>query len=121
MTMLSTSEAGSGAELPARVQTYIDALVRTCTEDRTPLVSVILFGSAVKSGFSWGVSDVDLIIVVPDDASRAMRRRLGEAVARLETFYGCVRSRPSHPELCGRASSGRWGTGSPALSAREVT
>lgn len=88
MTMSSTSDAGSGAELPARVQTYIDALVRTCTEDRTPLVSVILFGSAVKSGFSWGVSDVDLIIVVPDDASRAMRRRLGEAVARLETFHG---------------------------------
>ena len=82
MTMSSTSDAGSGADLPARVQTYIDALVRTCTEDRTPLVSVILFGSAVKSGFSWGVSDVDLIIVVPDDASRAMRRRLGEAVAR---------------------------------------
>ncbi len=88
MTMSSTSGTGSGVELPARVRTYIDALVRTCAEDRARLVSVILFGSASKSGFSWGVSDVDLIIVVPDDASRAVRRRLGEAVARLETLHG---------------------------------
>jgi predicted nucleotidyltransferase len=88
MTMLSTSDAASGAQLPARVQTYIEALVRTCARDRAPLVSVVLFGSAAKGGFSGDVSDVDLIIVVPDDASRAMRRRLGEDVARLETLHG---------------------------------
>ena len=86
--MLSTSDAASGAQLPARVQTYIEALVRTCAQDRAPLVSVVLFGSAAKGGFSGDVSDVDLIIVVPDDASRAIRRRLGEDVARLETFHG---------------------------------
>jgi tRNA nucleotidyltransferase (CCA-adding enzyme) len=40
-------------------------------------VSVILFGSAAKGGFSGAVSDVDHIIVLPDDASRATRRRLG--------------------------------------------
>jgi predicted nucleotidyltransferase len=88
MTMSSTSDSGSGVELPARVRAYIDALVRACAEDRAPLVSVLLFGSAAKSGFSFGVSDVDLIIVVPDDVSRAVRRRLGETVARLETFHG---------------------------------
>jgi predicted nucleotidyltransferase len=88
MTMLSTSDAASGAQLPARVQTYIEALVRTCAEDRIPLVSVVLFGSAAKGGFSGDVSDVDLIIVIPDDASRAMRRRVGEDVMRLETFHG---------------------------------
>jgi hypothetical protein len=54
MTMSSTSGTGSGVELPARVRPYIDALLRTCAEDRGPLVSVILFGSAAKSGFSWG-------------------------------------------------------------------
>jgi hypothetical protein len=52
------------------------------------LVSVVLFGSAAKGGFSEDISDVDLIIVVPDDASRATRRRLGEDVARLEAFHG---------------------------------
>ena len=88
MTMSPTSDTGSGPELPARVHAYIDALVQTCAEDRASLVSVILFGSAAKGGFTGGVSDVDLIIVVPDDTSRAMRRRLGEAVARLETFHG---------------------------------
>jgi hypothetical protein len=42
--MLSTSDAASGVQLPARVQTYIEALVQTCAQDRAPLVSVVLFG-----------------------------------------------------------------------------
>jgi predicted nucleotidyltransferase len=95
MTMLSTSDAASGAQLPARVQSYIEALVQTWAQERAPLVSVVLFGSAAKGGFSGDVSDVDLIIVVPDDASRAKRRRLGEDVARLETLHG-LRSATTH-------------------------
>jgi len=89
MTMLpTTSDAASGAQVPIRVQTYTEALVRTCAQDRTPLVSVVLFGSAAKGGFSGDVSDVDVIIVVSDDASRAKRLQLGEDVARLETLHG---------------------------------
>ena len=88
MVTSSTSGAASGVQLPARVQTYIEALVQTCAQDRSPLVSVVLFGSAAKGGFSGDVSDVDLIIVLPDDASRAKRRRLGVDVARLEAFHG---------------------------------
>lgn len=88
MTVLSTSDAASGSQLPDRVQSYIEALVRTCAQDGTPLVSVVLFGSAAKGGFSGDVSDVDLIIVVRDDASHAIRRRLGEDVARLEILHG---------------------------------
>jgi hypothetical protein len=56
--------------------------------DRTLLVSVVLFGSAAKGGFAGEVSDVDLIIVLADDASHMQRRRVGEDVARLETFHG---------------------------------
>jgi hypothetical protein len=52
------------------------------------LVSAVLFGSAAKGGFSGDVSDVDVIMVVPDDASRETRRRLGGDVARLEAFHG---------------------------------
>ena len=85
--MLSISDAASGARLPARIQTYIDALVQTCSQDRALLVSVVLFGSAAKGGFSADVSDVDVIIVVSDDASRAERLLLGERVARLETVH----------------------------------
>ena len=86
--MVSPSDAVSGAQLPARVQTYIEALVQTWAQDRVPLVSVVLFGSAAKGGFTGEVSDVDLILVVPDDASRATRRRLGGDVARLEAVHG---------------------------------
>jgi tRNA nucleotidyltransferase (CCA-adding enzyme) len=64
-TMLSTSDEASGVQLPARVHTYIEALVRTCSQDGALLVSVVLFGSAAKGGFAGDVSDVDLIIVVP--------------------------------------------------------
>jgi predicted nucleotidyltransferase len=87
MTMVSTSDATSGVQLPARVQTHIESLVQTCAQDRTPLVSVVLFGSAAKGGFEADVSDVDVIIVVSDDTSRANRLRLGEDVARLETLH----------------------------------
>ena len=74
-------------QLPARVQAYIEALVHTCVQDRAQLVSVVLFGSAAKGGFSKAVSDVDVIVVVSDDASRAKRLRLGEDIARLETLH----------------------------------
>ena len=84
--MLS-ADAASGSQLPARVQAYIEALVHTCVQNRTPLVSVVLFGSAAKGGFSKAVSDVDVIVVVSDDASRAKRLRLSDDVARLETLH----------------------------------
>lgn len=86
--MLVTSDAAPGIQLPARVQTYLEALVQMCAQDLPLLVSVVLFGSAAKGGFSADVSDVDLIIVVSDAASRAQKRRLAEDVARLEVLHG---------------------------------
>jgi len=97
--MLSLSDAVSDARLPARIQTYIEALVQTCSQERALLVSVVLFGSAAKGGFAADVSDVDVIIVVSDDASRAERLRLGERVARLETIHGL---RPGTTDAPGR-------------------
>jgi predicted nucleotidyltransferase len=74
--------------LPDRVRTYLDALVQTCEQNGPVLVSVVLFGSAAKGGFSGETSDVDLIIVLSDAASRAQRRQLADDVARLETLHG---------------------------------
>lgn len=80
-------EFAAGTQLPIRVQTYMETLVQTCAQDGTLLASVVLFGSAAKGGFSADVSDVDVIIVVSDHASRAKRLRLREDVARLEVLH----------------------------------
>src|SRR5439155_27059438 len=95
MTMLS-ADAASGSQLPARVQAYIEALVHTCVQNRTPLVSVVPFGSAAKGGFSKAVSDVDVIVVVSDAASRRTLLRLSDDVARLETLHD-LRQPTTHP------------------------
>jgi predicted nucleotidyltransferase len=75
-------------QFPARVQAYLDALVQACAQDGALLVSVALFGSAAKGGFSGDVSDVDLVIVLSDAASRTHRRQLANEVARLEALHG---------------------------------
>jgi predicted nucleotidyltransferase len=72
---------------PLRVQNYLDAVIQTCARNGTPVVSLILFGSAAKGGFS-SVSDVDLIIVLADGTTRDDRRRLREQVTSLETDHG---------------------------------
>jgi predicted nucleotidyltransferase len=68
MNMMSL--AASGIQFPDPVEAYLDALVHTSAEDLPTFVSLVLFGSAAKGGFSGNVSDVDVIIVVPDAASR---------------------------------------------------
>jgi predicted nucleotidyltransferase len=82
-----TSDVVTGLQLPLRIQAYLDAVIQACTQAGHSLVSVLLFGSATKGGFS-SVSDVDLIIVIPDDAIRDSKRQLREIIARLETLHG---------------------------------
>src|SRR2546421_1599806 len=81
--------------LPPRVQAYLEAIVRAGTQAGRQLVSVILFGSAATGGLS-AASDVDVIIVLRDDASRQDRERLREDVARLEARHG-FREDPRRP------------------------
>jgi hypothetical protein len=52
------------------------------------LESIVVFGSAAKGGFSRQVSDVDLIVVLPDGASREVRARVRDEVSRLEIDHG---------------------------------
>jgi hypothetical protein len=52
------------------------------------LVSIVLFGSAAKGGFAQQASDVDLIVVIPDGASREERARVRGEVVRLEIEHG---------------------------------
>lgn len=49
-----------------QLRNYLDSIVKTCNEAGPHLVSLVLFGSSVVGGFSEALSDVDLILVVPD-------------------------------------------------------
>ena len=71
-----------------RVQQYLDAVsqLRLCVA--SPLVSVILCGSQAVGGAISETSDVDLILVLPNEATAEDRRRVSVAVADLEIAHG---------------------------------
>jgi predicted nucleotidyltransferase len=70
-----------------RVQQYLAAVAQLHTGGVISLVSVILFGSAASGAFSES-SDVDLIIVIPDETSAEDRHLLRGAVTDLEIMHG---------------------------------
>ncbi len=82
------SRIPDGLPPSGRLRTYLDALAQLQPIGVSPLVSIILFGSAAKNAFSDGTSDVDLILVLPDSATPTDRRSLYEAVSSLEIAYG---------------------------------
>ena len=96
-----------GPELPPRVWGYLDAIAQTCTRDGQGLGSIVLFGSAAKGGFARQVSDVDLIVVLPDGASREERARVRDEVSRLEIDHGF--KEPAGPRNPLEAFAGRTG------------
>jgi predicted nucleotidyltransferase len=73
--------------MATRVQHYLDALAQLHNDGVSSLVSIILFGSSA-TGATSDSSDVDLIIVLPDDANADDRRRLRGLVADLEIAHG---------------------------------
>ncbi|WP_420128419.1 nucleotidyltransferase domain-containing protein [Longimicrobium sp.] len=84
----SSTTPASAPRFPARVQAYLDAVVAGCRAGRHPLVSVAVFGSAARGGFSQQVSDVDLIVVLADGATDEARAEVHRLVARLEEAHG---------------------------------
>jgi len=76
-----------GGKMASGVQQYLDAVAQLRTCGAMSLVSVILFGSTASGGVSES-SDVDLIIVLPDEATAADRRRVYGDVAELEIAHG---------------------------------
>lgn len=74
--------------LPDRVQTYLTAIAETCASGKRALASVILFGSAATGGFSGTISDVDLILVLADEAGAEDRQRMRREIERLEVLHG---------------------------------
>lgn len=79
--------ASTGSAVPFRVQAYVDTIVHTCADGGRALVSVVLFGSAAIGGWGETVSDVDLILVVPDTAADEDMGRLRSEVERIEIVH----------------------------------
>src|SRR5260370_37334432 len=73
--------------VPVRVQAYVETIVHTCADGGRALVSVVLFGSAAIGGWVETVSDVDLILVVPDCATDEDTDRLRSEVERIEILH----------------------------------
>jgi predicted nucleotidyltransferase len=73
--------------MASSVQQYIAAVAQLHACSENSLVSVILFGSAASGAFSES-SDVDLILVLPNEAVLEDRRRLREAASDLEVTHG---------------------------------
>jgi hypothetical protein len=74
-------------KMASLVQQYLDGVAQLHPGGVISLVSVILFGSAASGAFSES-SDVDLIIVIPDETSEEDRRLLRGAVTDLEIMHG---------------------------------
>jgi predicted nucleotidyltransferase len=87
--------ASTGSAVPVRVQAYVETIVHTCADGGRALVSVVLFGSAAIGGWVETVSDVDLILVVPDCATDEDMDRLRSEVERIEILHR-LRSHSAH-------------------------
>ncbi len=76
-----------------RIQQFVEAIAQLQAGGTIALVSVILFGSAAN-GSSTDSSDVDLILVLPDQTSAEDRKLFRGVVTELECTHG-FRSRAS--------------------------
>lgn len=93
--MTATTGAVQTPALPPRVADYVSAIVESCEEHQIPLVSIVLFGSAISGGYQRDTSDVDLLLVVADETPNALRERLRANAEHLEARLGLRES--SHP------------------------
>jgi hypothetical protein len=76
-----------------RIDAYVTDIARVGGGSRGSLVSIILFGSASTSGYIDGFSDLDLLLVLNDDAEPAERERIGRAVRDLEARHHFAKPR----------------------------
>jgi predicted nucleotidyltransferase len=95
-----SNSAPTGSAVPLRVQAYVETIVQTCADSGRALVSVVLFGSAAIGGWVETLSDVDLILVVPDRATDEDIARLRSEVERIEILHQlCSPSAHRQPAL----------------------
>jgi hypothetical protein len=94
---------GFRAGLDPEIARYLDAIARTCGGPAGPLCSLVLFGSASTGGYTAALSDVDVLIVLRDDADSSARDVVRQAVADLESQHGLGKLRGRSSGAVGRA------------------
>jgi hypothetical protein len=85
---LERSFSRSRRQLSSRIQGYLDALAQLRLPDGRAPASIILFGSAAAGAFMAESSDVDIIVVLPDDVRPEERSRARQDVSALEIAHG---------------------------------
>ena len=76
------------------VDQYVSSVVCACRGPDRGVVSVVLFGSAATGGYTPGISDVDLLIVVADSATEKDKRSLRDTISQLEASSGVAKRYP---------------------------
>jgi predicted nucleotidyltransferase len=71
-------------DLLVQVLNYINDLIQLAETRSSEIVSVSIFGSAAKNGFSPSISDVDLIVVLADEVPRKTKRMISGELVDLE-------------------------------------
>lgn len=71
-------------ELPVKVRDYLDEVIRLAGERSPDVVSVSVFGSVAKGGFSQSASDVDLIVALADGVPQKTKMMISNELATLE-------------------------------------
>jgi predicted nucleotidyltransferase len=79
---------------PARTADYIHEVIQLAHARCPAIVNISIFGSVAKGGFSQTVSDVDLIVVLADEAPQQMKRIISDDLAALELKHG-LRTHPN--------------------------
>jgi predicted nucleotidyltransferase len=75
------------------VDAYLEDVIRICTTPDRLVLSLVLFGSAATGGYAAAVSDVDLLVVLRDDASAEDRRYVRDRIDALEQHHGLAKPR----------------------------
>jgi hypothetical protein len=86
----------------APVAAYVDEIAATYGAGGGPLCSVVLFGSAVTGGYAAAISDVDLLLVLRDDADPAAWERVRHGVIAMEARHGLAKPRSAEAGAVGR-------------------
>src|SRR5687768_2019172 len=73
---------------PPQADEYLNDVVQLADERHPAIVSILIFGSVVKGEFSQSISDVDLMVVLADEASQQMKHNISDGFAALELKHG---------------------------------